>query len=409
MNAFRSGLILLALAPAWAETLPAPVEESDEGDDIASNVRRSESSADNRLFQFFDEWDEKRKDFTDRLGLSYGATYHAIGLASGLGNGVDTAASGDLTFQGVWIIGKETFDNPSELRFRLRHRHRLAGQPASTLGSDTGALWGFVDGFSDAGFEIPDCYIQHRFKRSGILLRYGQLTIDNQFDAHQLRGAKRSYLNQAFSTNPAVAFPSFGTGITMKVEKKSGFDFTIGASTVQGTENGGDVSFDFDSDEIFSAIQVGYDFQRAGDYDARLQLLGWHSDAVPEAFLTEGWGFALTYEQALAKERWQMFAKFAWAHGKATPVDLLLSGGIAGPCGDSGQLGVALGLGRGSGTNNFGAPTPSYYQGVIEAFYRWTPRDDIEISPDLQLVFGEGFNDSPGVRLVAGLRIGMVF
>ena len=85
----------------------------------------------------------------------------------------------------------------------------------ATAVSEIGALWGLVDGYCDSGFEIPDFYLRHVFERPVIELRYGQMTIDSQFGGHQYSSSKKMFFNQAFSSDPAVAFPRFGAGFTL--------------------------------------------------------------------------------------------------------------------------------------------------------------------------------------------------
>ena len=48
-------------------------------------------------------------------------------------------------------------------------------------------------------------------------------------------------------------------------------------------------------------------------------------------------------------------------------------------------------------------------QAVIEGFYRIQIREGIRISPDFQILMGEGFRETPGVRVLAGLRAGFDF
>ncbi len=393
-----------AAALAWPAVLAEedkPVEESEQSDDIAANLLRDLDDGTRRLLPFMEDFEKARDRFTEAAGLTYGASYHAVGFGSFLGDGVDTAASGDFTFQGAWAPGHHWTDNPTQLRFRMRYRHAIGDVAASGLGAQIGTLWGVVDGFSDAGFEVPDFYFQHQFERSGILVRYGQLTIDNQFDAHQLRGSKQSFLNQAFSSNPAVAFPRFGAGLTFRKKWDNGFDLTLGGSTVQGTQTGTQVDFDLGSGDFFEAIQLGRDFE-VDERPARVQLMRWFSDGVEEVSLPAGDGISLTYEQQLRDDGLQLFARLAWADGGATPVDLLAAAGLGRPCGDNDFMGVAVGAGRSSGSGD-------ELQGVLEAFYRWEPRRGVRVSPDVQVLFGEGYNNSPGLRVVAGVRAEIAF
>ncbi len=144
------------------------------------------ASSSGRVLPLFQQWNETRLRIRKQLGFDWSASYHAIALGSVLGNGVDFGSSGDFTLQGLWAPGHHWNDNPTELRFRFRHRHAFSEQAASQLAPEVGALWGFVDGFSNSGFEIPDFYLRHNFESIGLELRYGQMTIESQFGDHAL-------------------------------------------------------------------------------------------------------------------------------------------------------------------------------------------------------------------------------
>jgi hypothetical protein len=385
--------LLVAADPSTAGT---------ETDDIAANLERTDESAATRDLGFLEDFSERREEWRKRIGLDSSVTYHALGMAALLGNDVPSAAGGDLTLQGIWAPGKNWRDNPLQLRFRLRHRHGCGDTAPSGLDEELGTLWGVTDGFTDRGFEVPDFYLRQKFVGSGLELRYGQMTIDSQLDAHALEGAKQSFLNQAFSSNPAVAFPRFGAGFTLAREFRSGLDLTLGTTNVQGTENGDDVDFDFDSSELFSAIQLGYDFKACDQRDSRLQLLLWHSDAVSSADRQDGQGASFTFEQELAGDVIRVFARIAWSNGGAADVGALVAGGIGWRRREDDLLGISAGCGRGS---EGGHPV----QAVIECFYRWQPREGLHITPDIQILAGEDFSDSPGLRFLAGIRTGFEF
>lgn len=402
----RSPLPLLAACCVCAEpglvTAAGPPAAGTEGDDIAANLGRTDETEATKGLGFLAEFAASRKQWRERAGLEFGVTYHTFGTGALFGDGLPTAAAGDLTVEGIWTPGHAWRDHPLDLRFRLRQRHGF-GQPApSALGEELGTLWGVTDGFSDRGFEVPDFHLRQEFPLHGIELRYGQMCIDSQFDSHQLRGAKQSFLNQSFSSNPAVAFPRLGAGLTLVKNFGNGLDLTLGGTTVQGTRGGEQVDFNLDSDDLFQAIQLGYGFRTRNDRDCRLQVLLWHSDAVRSAGLPEGQGVSLTLEQDLEGKDLRAFARLAWSDGGAPPLDTLAAGGLAWQCGERDLFGLAAGCGRGSGA---GHPV----QAVFEAFYRWQPRAGLRITPDIQIIAGEDLADSPGLRLLAGIRTEFAF
>lgn len=354
------------------------------------------------LFDFLDGLRETRKQIEKEIGFDWTASYHTIALGAALGNGVPVGASGDFTFQGIWSPGRRWSESPLELRFRIRHRHAYGERSASELGPEIGALWGLVDGFSNSGLEVPDFYLRHVFRKPDIEIRYGQLSIDSQFGGNQLASSKQFFFNQGFASDPVVAFPRFGAGLTLFKIFENGLSIGLGSTTVQGTKTGEQVDFKFGSSDLFQAIQFAYDFKGHDELPQRLQLLGWRSDAVEDVQQPGGQGVSLTYERTLSEDGSKMFARLSWAEGASTPLDYLITAGYGRPCGESDFAGIAAGMGRGSGPDHD-------LQMVVEAFYRWKLRDNIRVSPDLQLLIGEGLSEGPGLRLIGGIRAELTF
>ena len=404
--------LLVAAALLGVLTAPVSGEESQElsasdsqPDDIDAKLERRrrlerQFGAELEAPEWLQQWRTTRDGWRKRLGFDIGASYHTVGLAA-LGNGdPDTGFSGDLTVLGTWHLGGDRFNMPLDLRFRVRHRHAFGDVSPSAIAGETGALWGLIDGFSDKGLEIPDFQLVQKFPRRNVEVRYGQMKIESQFDSHALRSSKQAFMNRAFSSNPAVAFPRFGAGATFHRELDSGFDYTIGFSSVQGAKSGTQVDFDIGSGDFFSAAQAGWDFEIHGD-PARFQAMVWRSDPVEDVGLPEGQGISLLFERGLPECGARWFARAAWAGGAATEIDYLFSAGAAVERRENDLFGLALGLGRDSSGSKD-------WQGVCECFYRWQRDAMTHITPAVQVVFGEGL---PGrdVRLVAGIRGSFLF
>lgn len=391
---FRPSILFpLLLMPAAAEE-----EKAERPEDIAREVEESGAADKPAASDLLGRWAETRREISERTGFSWSVGYRSAAIAAVGGNGVPFGASGEANFQGIWMPGHRWSDNPTELRFRIRHRHAIGGRAASELSGEIGALWGVVDGYSASGLEIPDFFLRHDFDRIGLELRYGQMSIDSQFGGHQLASARTFFLNQAFASNPGVAFPRFGAGLTAVQTFENGLSIGIGATTVQGTQSGAQVDLEFGSDDLFQVAQVSYDFKDRNELPHRIALLGWHSDRVEDAGQPDGQGLQLNYERTLDEDGTLFFSTFAWANGGANPLDLFLAGGVGRPCREDDFVGLAAGIGRGSGA---GSPV----QCVIEGFYRWQANDYFQITPDLQLLIGEDLTTGPGIRLIAGLRV----
>lgn len=352
------------------------------------------------------QWLESCRDSRDallkRIHLDIGASYDVAGVAVYGDGDPDSGFSGDLTVNGMWLLFGKKWDRPLDLRFRVRYRHAIGGRAASEVaGVSGGVLWNMIDGFSDAGFEIPDFQLVQHLPRHNLEIRYGQMTIDSQFDRHGLRSSKQAFFNRAFSSNPAVAFPRFGAGATLLWKPEGrGFDLTIGTTTVQGTQNGDQVDFSLGSSNFFSAVQFGRDF-KLRDNPARIQAMLWHSDAVEDEDTPEGEGVSLTFEHWLAGSKDRLFVRAAWADGAASDTDRMLAAGFATERCENDLFGVAVGTGRGSSGDHD-------WQAVIETFYRRQIGPSFQVTPEAQLIFGSGLDEHP-VRLVFGLRGELVF
>ena len=389
-----------------ATTVTEISEDTSNLDGVAEGLERRK-----RLEGMFSDWKapkwvesyrKTRDEWLERIGLDIGANYDVAGLAAYGGGAPVYGLSGDLTVGGVWYLFGKKWDRPMNLRFRVRSRHAIGGRPASGVAEATGGvIWNMIDGFSDAGFEIPDFQLVQHF-RNGMELHYGQMTIDSQFDAHGLRSSKQAFFNRAFSSNPAVAFPRFGAGVTMRWKPEGRkFDLTLGTTTVQGTQNGDQVNLSFGSSDFFKAAQFGYDFKICGN-PSRGQIMVWQSDAVEDAGTPSGHGASLTFEHWLASSGNRLFARAAWADSSASDADRLLSAGFAMEHRENDLFGVAVGTGRDSlGRGD--------WQAVIESFYRIQIGPSFHITPEAQLVFGNGLGPDHSVRIVAGIRAALSF
>jgi hypothetical protein len=398
-------LPLPAATPVVSPQVDQISDDTEHSDDVVDSISRRNKLNNlfgNRTPRWLDSYQLTRDKWLERANLEIGAIYSVAGMSS-IGNGSpDYGVSGDLTISGVWHLGGDKWDRPFDLRFRVRDRHAIGGKAASELFNDSGGvLWNMIDGFSNAGFEIPDFQLVQHLPLRGIEIRYGQMTIDSQFDRHGLRSSKQAFLNRAFSSNPAVAFPRFGTGATILWKPDDrGFDFTLGGTSVQGSQNGNQVDLKLASSSFFTAAQFGRDFKIDGN-PARFQAMLWHSDALEEENLPAGKGFSLTYEHWLPSKDARMFLRTAWADSEATATDRMITAGFAVDRCKNDLFGFALGAGRDSSGSDD-------WQGVLETFYRRQVGPTFQVTPAAQLIFGSGLEDHP-VRFIFGLRGQLVF
>ncbi len=341
---------------------------------------------------------------TDRLSVAL--SYSAL-VQGSLGDGA-AGASGELALFGHWVFIGEKY--PSRLlqriggegagllslKFRLRQRHALMESSAAELGGDIGAYLGTTDGFSDSGFEIPDCYIQHIFHEGKIEIRYGQLSVESRLDSHALRGAKKAFLNRVFSTNPTVAFPRFGAGATARWQLNDHFDFTYALTQVQASKTGAQVDFELASGNLFSAVQAGYTWL-GDESENHIQAMFWGADSTDD--FEEDYGMSLGFEHHFDDSEKSLFFRLSSSNGSQTDLDRMAVIGFGANMRENDLIGFGVGAGQSSDTG--------IVQGVLEGFYRYQTPYKFAITPDLQLHIGEGLRGDFAV--VAGLRAHIEF
>lgn len=329
-----------------------------------------------------------------RTQTRFRGSVDAVAIAVLGGDGVDSATGLDATviferpLMGKWL------NNHLSLYGRMRMRTGMWNQAPAELGQSIGTAWGVIDGFSDAGFEIPDFFFRHVVPQHDLEFRYGQMVIDAQLDGQPIGGAKQAFHNRAFSSNPAAAFPRMGAGTTIAWDPDGPWDVVLAVTTVQGSQAGDQVDFAFTSSDLFKALQFAYQFPGNEVGPRRLQLLLWHSDAAPDSNLDEGEGLSLTYSHRFEAPIDSAYCRLAYASGQATDASLLLVGGVTMNRSTTEHIGLAAGIGLGNPNDD--------WNGVIEGFYRKHFSETGSLAINAQLLVGDRFADGGHLRILLG-------
>ncbi len=327
----------------------------------------------------------------DMLGQGYASREQSIG-----------ASSGDATISGRWLLFGQKYNRPVYASFRLRHRHAYGDRAPSRLINDTGLIWKTIDGFTDAGLQIPNVYVSQELMDGKLKLHYGQFSINSFFDNHKLRSSKRYFFNQIFSDNPSIAFPSYGAGGLAQWKDDRNWDVSIAVSNMQGTDEEERVSLSLDSSALFYNVQGGLNFAGRENRNARVQLLAWQNKGNQEEHISDGSGVSLTLEHEGRTKGEQFVARYAFSEGEEARVDQLFMIGWGREIRRYDHVGLGFGLGRSSLKN-------SRWQGLAEVYYRWQVTKEFMLTPDLQIIVGEGLEGGDTLQLVAGLRAGITF
>lgn len=374
-------------------------------DDIDTSFARqlelTRSWKDTPIGRAFQPWRAWREGFQKKIGLEIQVDYDVL-FQGYLSDGASISGSaGEFKVDGRWLLFGTRFGVPSYLGFRVRHRHGLEDRTPADIGPYIGAHWSTIRGFTNKGLEIPSFFIEHEFLDGTLDFRWGQMNFTSLFDGNSLRSAKQSFGNRAFSGSPAIDLPRFGAGLYLRWLAPHNIEISAGATNVMSTNDADSVSFDFNSAELFEAIQFAWNFKGYRQEKARIQAVFWHVDPVAEEERPEGQGLSLTYEQAFCNERFIAFARLGIENGGSTPVDRMISLGGALKQRHADYLGIAITSGKQSGTN--------YRQQVLECYYRWQFGPEIQISPSVQILHGKGFYDGNGPHFIFGLRAQIAF
>ncbi len=341
-------------------------------------------------------WDWQRKH-----GLELTFSYDIVGQRYRDDEDSFGGLAGDASLSGRWLLFGAKHDRPIYLTFRVRSRNALTANPPSAISSEAGLYWKTVDGFNDSGIQIPSLYFSQELGKREVILRYGQFSIDHFFDNHRFRGAKKFFLNQSFSSNPAVNFPSFGAGAILQWNKGERWELIGGVSNIQGTEQDKEVDFELTSTALFESIQGRYQFSGFAGHKAELRVMGWRSDSIEEKAVPEGRGISLTIGHDGFSPGEGFAFRYAYSDGETTNTDQIVFAGYGKDVHSHDHMGVGISGGRSSATGN--------WQVVLESYYRWRVSKELMITPDLQIIAGEDIGSSSNVCLVAGLRVGIVF
>ena len=350
---------------------------------------------------FYRQISSKLLEWEQKHGFEITVNYDV--LVQGLtGIEEDTGgASGEIALRGRWLMFGEKFNKPAYLSFRLRNRHAYTDLPPSKIGSEAGLLWGTADGFTDAGFQIPDFYVDQELLHGNLILRYGQFSIDKFVDKHSLRNSKRYFLNQAFAKNPTVNFPNYGAGAVGTIKISDRWDFVAGCSNIQGTDQlKGEIDLSLTSTALFMTLQSSYSFNGFGGKSTQIKAMGWYSDKNREDDVRDGEGVSVTLEHRGLREGESYVFRFASSDGKSTRTKRILFLGYGREINDFDHFGIGLATGQSAAS--------SKWQGVMELYYQWQITKELLITPDFQLITGIG-EEGNDLGFVMGLRAGVVF
>ncbi|MEM8954061.1 MAG: carbohydrate porin [Verrucomicrobiota bacterium] len=358
------------------------------------------------LSPFFNEWGQFWLNVDEASGFNIGFAYTTVYLAAT--NGTYAAGrsggSGDLDIFGRWFVfnrdNNQGLIGEGTLAFNTEYRHRIGDVTPGDLGNSIGSLWPLTFGFNEQDISIIELWWQQHFADDQFIFRIGKIDVSNLYDAYGFNSANYFYQNNAFSSNPAIPFPSNGPAIALEWNPTDELFLIAGVADGEGVKTETFSSSFLDVDSWFVPATFGWNPELAGLGRGLYQITAWHSEERNDSNSPSANGFSVVAQQELSNG-WVPFVRYARSSAAATPTRQLITAGavLERPFNRrDDRLAFAVGWGQPHDRENLRD------QWVAEVFYRYAYATEIQISPHIQLIVDPSANPDTDVIGIFGLR-----
>jgi porin len=319
-----------------------------------------------------------------RLGLANTLLFQQASA----GPGERWAAGGDLDLFAKWIaIGAGTKDTGT-LDFHGEYRYQIGDQPPADLGADLGTLLKTTNGFGERPMIVKELYWDQRLFDEGFRFIVGRVNPEVLFGGHKLQSSEQYFLNQAFSINPAVAYPGPGLAVLAQVNPSPWLHLHGGITDANGSATSNDFEEFFRVREYLEFAELAVTPEWAGVGSGRYRAALWHIDSREDAGRPEDQGFTISADQELG-DAVIVFARYGHADGAVTQVTDSVQAGVAvkGILGKENMFGAAAA---------WSAPKDDSKRDekTIEVFQRFQVTEMIQFTLDAQAIFDP--SNAPG-------------
>jgi len=342
-------------------------------------------------------WYAFKGRLNESIGLKLGVNYNTLfmGATSSL-TGDDNASGGVLEINGNWTLLGRGGPNTGVFGFRLESRHKYTDLAPNQLGSEIGSLWKPDVLWGTFDFSLSQLWWEQRFMAGKGAVRFGKLVTPAViYDNFFLRVPPLVFESETMVFS-ATAYPSNGLGAVAVVFPTDNLYVQGGIHDANGspTEAGFDTFFDVG--EYFVAGEIGwvssFDRRRQDNYHVTV----WHTDERAAKGTPSSWGLTAALQRYFG-DRVMPFLRYSYSDGGATPLDHLVTGGLAYRV--RGHDGFGVGL-------SWGSPSEAGLrdQFGIESMYRFYLTQAISVIPGLQVLFQPSRNPDEDVIGVFSLR-----
>jgi porin len=298
------------------------------------------------------------------------------------------AAGGIAELYGKWTFVRPGTANSGYIGFGLENRHRL-GTPINpqALFLDNGSIWPTGTAFGEFDTALLDLYYEQYLHDGRLGFRIGKFLPFGVYDYFSLKNPKASFNDLAFSLTPAIAWSTWGMGVTAYVKPTEQTYINFGIHDTNGGPQRGIETF-FTEREYFTVVDAGYNT----DFDfgkGNIHAMFWHSDKREKAGTPEARGITVAGEQEFRGI--VPFLRYAYQDGQAAALEHFVYGGVGfrdvfGRTDD--LIGVGFGWGEPANKDLFVTNQKS-----LEAFYR------VHLSKEFSVTTGLTYIKDPPLNL----------
>ncbi|KUJ85253.1 hypothetical protein AVO45_17270 [Ruegeria marisrubri] len=402
------GLAQDATQPNWTEFRADPLD----GPSSAASINRQTAEEKQDLLNqnLLENWEAWKAGVKERTGLSFGADYTAVGFGASSSLGDDTSAGGIARFFGSWSLANRDGPNTGSLEFKFEHRHAFTDVAPFAFGAQLGYVGTPQPVFNDQGWRGTTLYWKQYFADGRGVFRIGFLDVKEYFNVYALASPWNHFNNLAFSigSNTMAVLPDGALGVMV-----GGYvtDNVYVVGNIVDASADPTAMFDgfntfFDDFDTFKSLEVGFTEGGRRLFLDNAHIALWHMDDSAATGAPGGWGVNVSASKVF-DDRWLAFLRGAWAHEGGGLYEASVSTGFGYKPNPGGNLlGVGVNWGR-PNRNTFGAALGDQWTG--ETFYRIQLAENMEITPNLQLLVNPALNPSKDLIAIFGLRARITF
>lgn len=385
-----------------------PLNGPDSADSLLTDS--SEEKADVLNKNILKQWETWKTGLEERTGFGFGADYTAVGLRATESLGDNSAASDIFRLYGSWALFNRGSKNTGSLEFKAENRHAFTDIPPATFGLVVGYAGVPEPVFNDQGVRGTTFYWKQHFLEDRAVARVGIIDIKEYFDVYALASPWNGYFNLAFSTgaNTMIVLPdgAFGAMVGGYLTDKVYAAISIADASADPTFPFESIDTFFGDFDTFKSLEIGLTGGGKKFFLDNAHISFWHLDDSAETGAPGGWGVMGSFS-TLINGKWLPYLRAGWADEGGGLYEASVSTGFGYMKQPGGNLvGVGLNWGR---PNSDTLPLDLNDQWTGEFFYRLQLSENVQITPNIQILAEPALNPNENLIILLGLRTRFTF